>query len=126
MKLPKLYRKVYLKFEWIVDSLQGGEHHQDWGFNYIPAMRVLDTEGDWFWSVTDWCGLEGDERHFGKYTHHEEDGWSAFDLNELDEDGQFNNYHCSYNRLTIKEQKRRAEPVKPSEKVTQWCSDIPF
>ncbi len=126
MKLPKLYRKVYLKFEWIVDSLQGGEHHQDWGYNYLQAMRVLDEDGNWFWQITYWRDLEEEKEYFDKYNHHDENGWSEFDLNNLDEDGQLHNYHCAYNRLTIKEQRRRAEPAKAGEKVTQWCSDIPF
>ena len=130
MKLPKLYRKVYLKFEWIIDSLQGGEHHQDWGFTYIPSMRVLDVKGNWFWRVIDWYGLDEEKEYFDKYSHHECDGWDEFDLNNLDEDGQLHlNYHCCYNRLTIKERNRRREPVKetvnPNPNI-DWDLDIPF
>ena len=128
MKLPKLYRKVYLKFEWIIDSLQGGEHCQDWGYNYIPAMRVLDTEGDWFWSVIDWCEFKDEHKeYFDKYNHHECDGWSDFDLNLLDDDGQFINYYYPYNRLTIKEQKQQRAPAKKTiNPEVDFDSDVPF
>ena len=78
MKLPKLYRKVYLKFEWIIDGLQGGEHYQDWGFNYIPAMRVLDTKGNWFWSVVDWCEYASLEQRKCMSQHFAEGNFDLF------------------------------------------------
>jgi hypothetical protein len=125
MKLPKLYRKVYLKFEWCIDSLQGGEHHQDWGYNLIPARRVLDSKGGWFWSVIDWIDLDVEKEYFDKYTHHEEDGWEEYDSTWFDfnEDNKHDPY-LSYNRITIKEQKRSSTPS--LDKITKWCSDIPF
>ena len=130
MKLPKLYRKVYLKFEWIIDSLQGGEHCQDWGFNYIPAMRVLDAKGNWFWSVIDWCEFKDEhKKYFDKYNHHEEDGWSDFDYNRLDDDGQIISYYYPYNRLTIKEQKQQRSPAKRDANNKTWMDfdpNIPF
>lgn len=101
MKLPKLYRKVYLKFEWCVDSMQGGE---DWGYNYLQAMRVLDTKGNWFWHITYWRDLEDEKDHFDKYNHHDLDGWCITDKNKDNFIKEHkNNPRFSFNRLTIKE-----------------------
>ena len=127
MDLPKLYRKVQLRFEWCVDSLQGGEHHQDYGYNYLQAMRVLDAKGNWFWHISYWRDLEEEKEYFDKYNHHEENGWCTTDENE--ENFIYDYKHdpsFSYNRLTIKERKEREKPTEVSDKTTRWCSDIPF
>ena len=128
MKLPKLYRKVYLKFEWCIDTCHFGEHHQDSGFYYVPAMRVLEAKGGWFWRITDWVELdEGDKKYFDKYNHHEEDGWSEVDLIRFDDDGEVISWYYPYNTPTIKEQKEQRKPAKEIVNTgIDWDRDIPF
>ena len=38
-------------------------------------MRVLDTRGVWFWSVTDWAeASDNDKKYFDIRSHHEDEG----------------------------------------------------
>tara|TARA_R110002096_G_scaffold66306_2_gene161392 strand:+ start:814 stop:1206 length:393 start_codon:yes stop_codon:yes gene_type:complete len=130
MRLPKLYRKVYLAFEWCIDTCHFGEHHQSSGFYYIQAARVLDVKGGWFWNVTDWAeASDSDKKHFDKYDHHEDEGWAEVDWNRFDDDGELISYYYPHNRLTIKAQRKQREP---SSKIinhnidVDFDSDVPF
>ena len=58
--LPKLYRKVYIKLDWIHDSIVGGEHCQTEGVHYIKAARSLKSDGSWFWQLVDDMYYYGD------------------------------------------------------------------
>ena len=113
MKLPKLYRKVYLKFEWCVDTCHFGEHHQDGGFYYIEAMRALDTRGVWFWNVTDWAeASDDDKKYFDVRNHHEDEGWTTCNWNIFDDGGELISYYYPHNRMTIKQQRDQRRPSK--------------
>ncbi len=52
MELPKLYRKVWIEWEWITDECWDGNHVQNSGFDYHQAYRVLDKGNNWFWKFT--------------------------------------------------------------------------
>lgn len=45
MKLPKLYRKVWIKWE-----LQDDYHVE---FTYFQAYRVKKSDNTWFWKLVD-------------------------------------------------------------------------
>lgn len=49
MKLPKLYRKIWIKWEWVSDECWDGFHHQDSGYHYYQVRRVISDSGDWDW-----------------------------------------------------------------------------
>jgi len=51
MKLPKLYRKVWLKIEWLKDECINGEHEQTDGHIYIESRRVKNPDNSWFWKI---------------------------------------------------------------------------
>lgn len=53
MKLPKLYRTVYVEIEYCYDSIRGGEHVQDEGEYYTKAQLVLDNNGKRRWKFLD-------------------------------------------------------------------------
>ena len=73
--LPKMYRVVYAKIEWITDTLEGGEHVQRCGDYYSQVRRVITPNG-WKWQAlwkndvdyhwyqwldeTPWTGYEDD------------------------------------------------------------------
>ncbi len=57
MELPKLYRKVWLKIEWLKDECVNGEHEQTEGYIYIEARRVKGSDNLWFWKI-DTCDVE--------------------------------------------------------------------
>lgn len=49
-ELPKLYRTVFLTWEIIVDSIRGGEHHQE-GWNEYYAARLVIVNGEKAWQL---------------------------------------------------------------------------
>ena len=51
MKLPKLYRKVWIEWEWLTDELRGGEHVQNSGHDYFQVYRAKDSNNNWFWKL---------------------------------------------------------------------------
>ncbi len=56
--LPKLYRVVSCKIEYVHDYCVNGEHDQRCGDYWIQVRRVLDDELGWKWSpVKDDCFL---------------------------------------------------------------------
>lgn len=67
--LPKLYRKVFVKLDWIHDSLVGGEHCQAEGVHHVKARRALKRDGSWFWQLVDDMYLYShyDERNIRDY-----------------------------------------------------------
>jgi len=48
--LPKMYRVVYGRFEYVHDSLVNGEHVQDCGDYYSQVRRVITSDG-WKWQA---------------------------------------------------------------------------
>lgn len=52
MKLPKLYRVVYLELEWVTDECWDGDHYQDTGVVY-PRARVVIKGGVKVWQIID-------------------------------------------------------------------------
>ena len=53
MNLPKLYRKVWIEWEWITDECWGGEHVQNSGFEYLQAYRTKKSDNTWYWKLVD-------------------------------------------------------------------------
>lgn len=105
MKLPKLYRKVWVKLYWLTDTCEGGEHVQRDGYQYLEARRALRVDKSWFWQIDKWdadqCSWElsqvedlDPEDMFEDYIYK-----NPFPWNEKD------NFGPVTNRLTIKEQK---------------------
>lgn len=52
-RLPKLYRVVYGRFEWVHDELIDGDHRQTCGVHYIKIKRVLISNNEWKWSFAE-------------------------------------------------------------------------
>lgn len=52
MKLPKLYRVVYLELEWLTNTCEGGEHVQRSGYEY-PRARLVIIDGMKSWQIID-------------------------------------------------------------------------
>ena len=53
MNLPKLYRKVWIEWEWVTDEYWGGEHVQNSGFEYFQAYRTKKSDNTWYWKLVD-------------------------------------------------------------------------
>ncbi len=108
MKLPKLYRKVWVKLYWLTDTCEGGEHVQREGHYYLEARRSLRPDNSWFWQLDKWDASQCSDTL--KYVDDLDpidmfEGWvykNPFKYNEND------NYGEVTTRMTIKEQKELA------------------
>lgn len=107
-KLPKLYRVVWLEFEWVTDRLAGGEHVQDFGVYYEPCRLVHGAEG----LIWQHAGDLPSEDFKDCFSETGIDDWEWFPKNpegkpetlaELINSGMYE----PSNRMTIKERKGR-------------------
>lgn len=53
MKLPKLYRKVWIKWEWMTGHCFGGVHIQNSGVEYFQIYRTKSSDNKWYWKLVD-------------------------------------------------------------------------
>lgn len=112
MKLPKLYRVVYVEIEYCIDHCYDGVHTTDEGEYYTKAHIVIDKSG-----LRRWKFLDKDFTECPDYKY-VEDGLfideNAIDFNwcsvdkrmvEIDEKYKHSPYN-NWDRPTIKEQKQ--------------------
>lgn len=99
MKIPKLYRNIWIEIYWLTDTCEGGEHVQRDGYSYIEARRALDTDNNWFWQIHPYykdefkAVIEGEEPEC----------WLPDVLYKSPFDFDERNLGYSFNRRTIKE-----------------------
>ena len=121
MKLPKLYRKVWLKIEWLKDECVNGEHEQTCGDIYIEAKRVKKPDNTWCWQVSNWdieenrCTLE-----MAGYFDGDDEFMYDIELKNPNHSPYNEGDWCyAYQRLTIKEQIDQKSYI-------QELEDLPF
>lgn len=111
IKLPKLYRVVYLEIEWITDTCEGGEHIQRGGVYYTP-VRLVINKGVKIWQTLD--------PNFNDQYFERDDldyDWHSHDL-ELAEYMEENRHNPMITResRTIKQQKQDEIDAKENHK----------
>lgn len=113
MKLPKLYRRVYLEIEWITDTCEGGEHVQRSGIYYVPARLVLDC------GVKAWQILDEDFNDPYFEIDDLEYEWHSYDL-EYEEWRDNNRHNPQWSRTyrTIREQEEARVRLESWDKLT--------
>ena len=112
MKLPKLYRKVWLKIEWLNDECINGDHVQTDGNIYIESMRVKNPDNSWRWQI-DQFDIENNRwelemaGYFCEYDefYYELEYKNPYPYNEGD-------WCYAYQRPTIKEQAAQQDLIK--------------
>lgn len=117
MKLPKLYRKVWLKIEWLKDECVNGEHEQTGGDIYIEAKRVKNPDNTWFWQMSKW-DIEENLWELRMAGYFDGEGEFMYDVS-YDVRTYFNERDLgfSYNRPTIKKQLEQKERFKELENL---------
>ena len=107
MKLPKLYRVVYLELEWLTDTCEGGEHVQRGGYNY-PRARLVLKNGVRAWQVIDKDLIPNDyEQCDFEPADYYEWPWKAVDEDYKKAMEKFkHDPQMSWNRPTIAERKK--------------------
>ena len=117
MKLPKLYRKVWLKIEWLKDECINGEHVQTDGYIYIESRRVKSPDNSWFWQIDPWDIEENRwELEMAGYFDGEDEFYYAL---EYKNPSPYNegDWCYAYQRPTIKEQLSQKEFI---QKLESW------
>ena len=107
MTLPKLYRNVWLKIEWLKDECVNGEHEQTGGDIYIEASRVKHPDNTWFWKISDY-DKEYHEYELKMAGYFDEYDEFYYDIScEVREDFDERNLGYTWDRLTIKQQQNQ-------------------
>jgi hypothetical protein len=109
MRLPKLYRVVYVEIEYCNDYLQGGEHVQDEGEYYTKAQLVIGSNGMRKWKFLDKDFLDGRDYKYIDDGLFPDEGvidfmWFSVDKYLVEfEDKYRHDPENSYKHMTIKE-----------------------
>ena len=108
MELPKLYRKVWVEWEWITDECWGGEHVQHTGFEYFQAYRTKKSDNTWYWK------LVSESEKPAMWEAHED---SDYVCENIIAKPPWSNWFCPYNVPSIKEQTMQKDDAEMYDKL---------